>query len=199
MGRSSGYELGPWSTASNSCFHDWTMSVNFACLHILDRLQLPQRLFDLSRCQVFKARNNSTTALCGLVRLPKRKYCRHVFRRSLHRTKADHIVRRRIFDKRMHGCEGLHSDVVVKIRSQRDKIRNHDAALCFDQSCLRQVPQADRIFTRRLVLRELTATYTKIYARISVGPQARGATVTACGRRSVPPRWVPPRSLFGLR
>jgi hypothetical protein len=62
----------------------------------------------------------------------------------------------------MHGCEGLHSDVVVKIRSQRDKIRNHDAALCFDQSCLRQVPQADRISTRRGV----EGTHRDLYQNI---------------------------------
>ena len=31
-----------------------------------------------------------------------------------HRAQTGHIVRRRIFDKRVHGCEGLHCDVVVK-------------------------------------------------------------------------------------
>jgi hypothetical protein len=45
----------------------------------------------------------------------------------------------------------------------------------------------------------LPAHYTKIYARISAGPQDRGATVTLCGRTSVPLRWVPPQSVFGLQ
>jgi hypothetical protein len=53
-------------------------------------------------------------------------------------------------------------------------------------------------YPRVVVLRELTATYTKIYARISADPQAR-ATVSTCRRRYVPPRWVPPQPLFGLR
>src|SRR5262245_3621786 len=29
-----------------SCFNDWAISINFACCHIFDRLQLPRRLFD---------------------------------------------------------------------------------------------------------------------------------------------------------
>lgn len=32
------------------------------------------------------------------------------------------------------------------------------------------------------------ATYTEIYARISAGRQALGATVTVCGKMSMPPR-----------
>jgi hypothetical protein len=32
------------------------------------------------------------------------------------------------------------------------------------------------------------ATYTEIYAFISAGRQALGATVTVCGRMSIPPR-----------
>jgi hypothetical protein len=35
---------------------------------------------------------------------------------------------------------------------------------------------------------ERERTYTKIYARISAGPQGLGATVTACGTMSVTPR-----------
>jgi len=89
------------------------MSFNFAFFYILDRLQLPRRLFDFSRRQVLKARNNSTTAWRGLVCLPTRKYCRHVFRRSLYAAQTAHIVRRRIFDKRLHGGKRLHCDVVV--------------------------------------------------------------------------------------
>jgi hypothetical protein len=43
------------------------------------------------------------------------------------------------------------------------------------------------------------ATYTEIYACISAGLQVLGATVTVCGRMSIQPRWVLPRSLFGSR
>jgi hypothetical protein len=47
--------------------------------------------------------------------------------------------------------------------------------------------------------RGFAATYTEIYACISAGLQALGATVTVCGRMSIQPRWVLPRSLFGSR
>ena len=46
--------------------------------------------------------------------MPKREYSRHVFRRSLHRDQTGDVVCRRISDKRVHGCEGLHCDVVAK-------------------------------------------------------------------------------------
>ena len=86
---------------------------------VRDVLQLPRPLFDLARCQVLEARSNSTTARRGLVCLPKRKYCHHVFRRD--RAQTVHDIRRRIFDRWLHGCEGLHCDVVDKLPSNKSK------------------------------------------------------------------------------
>ncbi|MGA7207479.1 MAG: hypothetical protein WBX78_01050, partial [Pseudolabrys sp.] len=52
---------------------------------------------------------------------------------------------------------------------------------------------------RKNALGYFAATYTEIYACISAGLQVLGATVTVCGRMSIQPRWVLPRSLFGSR
>jgi hypothetical protein len=50
--------------------------------------------------------------------------------------------------------------------------------------------KADMTFCtgQRINVLGFAATYTEIYARISAGLQALGATVTVCGRMSLPPR-----------
>jgi hypothetical protein len=125
--------------------NDRTISISFACFHAPDRLQLPRRLFDLTRCQVLKARSNSTTARRGLVCLPKRKYCRHVFRRD--RAQTVHVIRRRIFDRWLHGCEGLHCDVVDKNpkapAATRAILRSNDAKLVLVSARQRSVLSYD--------------------------------------------------------